>query len=176
MGVVYRAEDISLERPVALKVMSRSLAGDRELVQRFYREARSAGKLNHPNIVIVYEIAESDGAPFIAMEFLEGQPLEHLISSRVDTPVVTKLNIVIQTCRALHFAHQRGIVHRDVKPSNIMVLADNAVKIVDFGIAHVTSGTAITRFGTMLGTPCYMSPEQITGKPIDGRSDVFSWA
>jgi serine/threonine-protein kinase len=173
MGVVYRAEDPRLGRSVALKTMSPSVAGDPELLQRFYREAQSAGQLRHPNIVTIYDIDEADGTPFIAMEFLEGETLEKIIAARKDVPVVRKLDIIIQTCRALHYAHQHGIIHRDVKPANIVVLTDGLVKIVDFGIARVTGGS-MTRTGLVMGTPMYMSPEQVLGQPVDARSDIFS--
>ncbi len=173
MGVVYLAEDPRLHRPVALKTMSPSMAGDSELLQRFYREAESAGQLRHPNIVTIYDIDEAEGTPFIAMEFLEGDSLEKLIRIRRPLPIYRKLDIIIQTCRGLHYAHQRGIVHRDVKPANIVVLNDGLVKIVDFGIARI-SDASMTRTGIILGTPMYMSPEQVRGKSVDPRSDIFS--
>ncbi|MBZ5560869.1 MAG: protein kinase [Acidobacteriia bacterium] len=173
MGVVYLAEDPRLHRPVALKTMSPSVAGDPELLQRFYREAESAGQLRHPNIVTIYDIDEAEGTPFIAMEFLEGDSLEKLIRIRKPLPMYRKLDIIIQTCRGLHYAHQRGIVHRDVKPANIVVLNDGQVKIVDFGIARI-SDASMTRTGIILGTPMYMSPEQVRGKSVDPRSDIFS--
>ena len=173
MGVVYRAEDSRLGRPVALKTMSARMAGDAELLRRFYREAQSAGKLRHPNIVTIYDIDEADGIPFIAMEFLEGDSLEKIINTRKELPLVKKLDITLQTCRGLHYAHQHGVIHRDVKPANVMVLEDGLVKLVDFGIARVGS-TSMTRTGMVLGTPTYMAPEQIRGAPVDARSDVFS--
>ncbi len=173
MGVVYLAEDPRLHRPVALKTMSPSVAGDSELLQRFYREAESAGQLRHPNIVTIYDIDEAEGTPFIAMEFLEGDSLEKLIRIRKPLPIYRKLDIIIQACRGLHYAHQRGIVHRDVKPANIVVLNDGLVKIVDFGIARI-SDASMTRTGIILGTPMYMSPEQVRGKSVDPRSDIFS--
>jgi len=171
--VVYRAEDPRLGRPVALKTMSPTVAGDPELLQRFYREAQSAGKLSHPNIVTIYDIDEADGIPFIAMEFLEGESLEQIITSRRDVTIVMKVNIMVQTCRGLHYAHQHGIVHRDVKPANILLLKDGTVRIVDFGIARIIGGS-MTRTGIVLGTPMYMSPEQVLGHAVDARSDIFS--
>ncbi len=173
MGVVYLAEDPRLGRSVALKTMSPSVAGDPELLQRFYREAQSAGQLSHPNIVIIHDIDEADGTPFIAMEFLEGETLEKIIASRRDVPIVKKLDIIIQSCKGLHYAHQHGIVHRDVKPANIVVLTDGLVKILDFGIARVVGGN-MTRTGLVMGTPMYMSPEQVLGQQVDARSDIFS--
>jgi len=172
MGVVFRAEDPRLGRAVALKTMSPTVAGDPELLQRFYREAQSAGSLSHPNIVTIYEIDEADGIPFIAMEFLEGESLEQMITARREVAVVKKVDIMVQTCRGLHYAHQHGIVHRDVKPANIVVLNDGMVKIVDFGIARIAGGS-MTRTGIVLGTPMYMSPEQVLGHTVDARSDIF---
>jgi serine/threonine-protein kinase len=173
MGVVYRAED-NLGRSVALKVLPARFAGDSELVERFNREARSAAGLKHPNIVVIYESAVIDETSFIAMEYIEGETLEQMISSRKPVPIVQKLDIIIQSCRGLHYAHKRQIVHRDVKPSNIMVELDGSVKIVDFGIAHLGLGATLTLGGQILGTPMYMSPEQTLGKTLDARSDVFS--
>jgi len=173
MGVVYRAED-NLGRSVALKVLPPRLAGDPDLVQRFNREARSAAALKHPNIVVIYESSQIDDTSFIAMEFIEGESLENIISSRKAVPIVKKLDIIIQTCRGLHYAHKKQIVHRDVKPSNIMVENDGTVKVVDFGIAHLGGGTLLTLGGQILGTPSYMSPEQTQGRTVDARSDIFS--
>jgi len=173
MGVVYKAEDPRLGRPVALKTMSANVAGNPELLKRFYREAQSAGQLRHPNIVTIYDIDEADGIPFIAMEFLEGEDLDKIITARKELPVVKKLDILLQTCRGLHHAHQHGIVHRDVKPANIFLLTDGMVKIVDFGIARI-GATSMTRTGMVLGTVMYMSPEQIRGQTVDARSDIFS--
>lgn len=173
MGVVYLAEDQRLGRPVALKTMSPSVADDPELLQRFYQEAQSAGQLRHPNIVTIYDIDEADGVPFIAMEFLEGKSLEDIIAARTDLPVVRKVEILVQTCKGLNYAHQHGIVHRDVKPAKIVVLNDGMVKIVDFGIARIAGGS-MTRTGRVMGTPMYMSPEQVLGQTVDARSDIFS--
>jgi len=175
MGVVYRAED-NLGRLVALKVLPPRLAGDPDLVQRFNREARSAAGLKHPNIVVIYESSQIEDTSYIAMEFIEGESLDQLISSRRAVPIVNKLDIIIQTCRGLQYAHKKQVIHRDIKPSNIMVEHDGTVKIVDFGIAHLGGGTmlTLTQDGQRLGTPSYMSPEQTQGKAVDGRSDIFS--
>lgn len=173
MGVVYWAEDPRLGRSVALKMMSSTLANDPELLQRFYREAQSAGQLRHPNIVTIYDIDEADGLPFIAMEFLEGESLEKVIASRKEITVIKKLEIIIQACKGLHYAHLHGVVHRDVKPANIMVLEDGTAKIVDFGVARITSAS-MTSTGSVMGTPMYMSPEQVMGQTVDARSDIFS--
>ncbi len=173
MGIVYRAEDPRLGRPVALKTTNAEVAGNPNLLKRFYREAQAAAKLAHPNIVTIYEIDEANGVPFIAMEFLEGESLQKIIADRANIPILKKVHIVIDTCKGLDYAHQRGIVHRDVKPGNIVVLNDGQVKIVDFGIARV-GVSSMTRTGVVLGTVMYMSPEQVQGQTVDARSDVFS--
>ncbi len=173
MGVVYKAEDPRLGRSVALKTMSAHLASNPDLVKRFYREARAAGQLHHPNIVTIYEIDEADGIPFIAMEYLEGDDLDKIITARKPLTVFKKVDVIIQTCRGLHYAHQRGIVHRDVKPGNIVVLTDGMVKIVDFGIARI-GDASMTSTGMVLGTVMYMSPEQVRAQNLDARSDVFA--
>ncbi|MGH9787167.1 MAG: protein kinase domain-containing protein, partial [Candidatus Acidiferrales bacterium] len=142
-------------------------------LKRFYREAQAAGQLRHPNTVTIYDVDEDQGVPYIAMEFLEGEDLSKVISNKRDVPITTKLDYLIQACRGLHYAHQHGVVHRDIKPSNIVVLKDGLVKIVDFGIARLGGGT-MTRAGAVLGTMMYMSPEQISGKPVDARSDIFA--
>ena len=173
MSIVYLAEDPRIGRQVAIKLMSPEVAGDPEMLKRFYREAQAAGQLRHPNTVTIYDIDEDQGVPYIAMEFLEGEDLSKVIANKRDVPVVAKLDYVIQACRGLHYAHQHGVVHRDIKPSNIVVLKDGLVKIVDFGIARLGGGT-MTRAGAVLGTMMYMSPEQISGKPVDARSDIFA--
>ncbi len=173
MGVVYRAEDPLLGRSVALKTTTAEVARNPDLLKRFYREAQAAARLAHPNIVTIYEINEDNGVPFIAMEFLEGQNLQKIISDRKEVPILKKLQIIVDTCKGLEYAHQRGIVHRDVKPGNIVVLSDGQVKIVDFGIARV-GVSSMTRTGVVLGTVMYMSPEQVQGHVVDARSDVFS--
>jgi serine/threonine protein kinase len=173
MGVVYRAVDTRLGRPVALKTMSPQLSSSSDLLKRFYREAQAAGQLRHPNIVTIYDIDEADGTPFIAMELLDGENLEKIIQARRELPLVKKLNILIQTCHGLHFAHQNGVVHRDIKPANIVVLRDERVKIVDFGIARLAS-TTVTRTGTVMGTVLYMAPELVRGQGADDRADIFS--
>ena len=174
MGVVYLGEDPRLGRLVALKTMSASVVNDPELLERFYREAQSAGKLHHPNIVTIYDIDEADGVPFIAMEFLEGETLEKIINSRRDLPILKKLDIVIQVCKGLDYAHKHGIVHRDVKCGNIVVKNDGIVKVVDFGIARVMQSVAMTRAGIVMGTPMYMAPEHVKGLAVDHRADLFS--
>lgn len=173
MGVVYRAIDTRLGRPVALKTMSPTVLGNPEVLKRFYREAQAAGQLHHPNIVTIYDIDEADGIPFIAMELLEGEDLEKIIAERRDLPLHRRLDIIVQTCRGLHYAHEHGVVHRDMKPGNIVVQPKGLVKIVDFGIARV-GATTLTRTGAVMGTVMYMSPEQIRGHQVDARSDIFA--
>jgi serine/threonine protein kinase len=173
MGVVYKAFDPEIGRTVALKVMSEQLARDKEFHNRFLREARGAGILQHPNIVTVYELGEWQGAPFIAMEFLEGRSLEDILKNGKNTPLEKQLDIVTQVCRGLNYAHARGVVHRDIKPANVMVTNDGVAKIVDFGIARLAD-QKLTPTGPVLGTVSYMSPEQLHGKTLDGRSDIFS--
>jgi eukaryotic-like serine/threonine-protein kinase len=173
MGVVYRAEDPRLGRLVALKTTNSEVASNPNLLKRFYREAQAAAKLTHPNIVTIYEIDEANGLPYIAMEFLEGENLAKIISERREVPILKKIQIVIDTCKGLDYAHQHGVVHREVKPANIVVLTTGQIKIVDFGIARV-GVSSMTRTGDVLGTVMYMSPEQVQGQTVDARSDVFS--
>ena len=173
MGVVFKARDPLIGRSLAVKTITAGVANNPDLLERFHREAKSAGLLQHPNIVTVYELSESDGSPFIAMEYLEGQSLEQVIASRLPLPVAQKLGYFVQACRAFDYAHSRGVVHRDIKPGNIMVTTDGAVKVVDFGIARIMD-TSKTQTGSLLGTLAYMSPEQLRGQPADERCDIWS--
>jgi serine/threonine protein kinase len=173
MGMVYRGLDEALEREVAVKTLKLEGSLDDESRKRFEVEAKAAARLQHPNIVTVYELGEDRGIPFIAMELLAGSDLEVLMRSGEALTLAEQLDVVIQVCRGLSFAHDRGIVHRDVKPSNIRLLDDGTAKIMDFGIAKL-GGTNLTKSGMMVGTVHYMSPEQVRGSTLDGRSDVFS--
>jgi predicted Ser/Thr protein kinase len=173
MGVLYRARDSSLERDVALKMMLVDFTLDPAARGRFEREAKAVARLQHRNVVTVHELGEADGAPYIVMEFLGGRDLEAIMHSDTPLTLVEKLDLVSQLCEGLGYAHEQGIVHRDIKPGNIRVLEDRTVKILDFGIAKFAV-SSVTRSGTILGTPSYMAPEQIMGQPVDGRADLFS--
>jgi serine/threonine-protein kinase len=175
MGVVYKARDLILERLVALKTVTPELVSNPEILKRFYREAKSAGALQHPNIVTIYDLGAADGRPYIAMEFVEGESLQDIISRRAKIPLAAKLKLVQQVCEGLSYAHKQGLVHRDVKPANILVTNDGNVKVVDFGLVHWES-TNLTQAGAFLGTIHYASPEQINDERVDSRSDLWSLA
>ena len=145
-----------------------------ELLERLQREAKAAGKLSHPNIVTVYDVGQESAVQYIAMEYLEGSTLEELLISGINWDYKTLSNVMIQVCDALDYAHENGIIHRDVKPANIMILEGSRVKVMDFGIARLDTSASMTQTGTALGTPNYISPEQLKGLPIDRRSDIFS--
>jgi serine/threonine protein kinase len=175
MGIVYRAHDPHIDRPIALKVMREGRVASNEIVQRFLKEARAIGKLSHPNIVTVYDAGQDQGSIFIAMELLVGKPLKEIMRDKqMDHRDIVKLGI--QVAEALDYAHQNGIIHRDIKPSNIILTPTDQVKITDFGIARIEdpAATQQTRAGEILGTPVYMSPEQVMGNPVDSRSDLYS--
>ncbi len=173
MGVVYKAEDTKLKRPVALKFLAGHLLQDEESRQRFQREARAGAAINHPNICMVHEIGEADGQTFLAMEFVAGQGVKEKIETR-PLKLEEALDIATQTAQGLQEAHEKGIVHRDIKPANLMVNEKGQVKIMDFGLAQLASRSKLTKTGTTLGTMAYMSPEQVQGEPTDHRSDIWS--
>src|SRR6202047_3303999 len=174
MGIVYRARDPIINRLVALKTITAGVADYPNLLARFYREAQSAGGLQHPNIVTIYDMGEEAGTPYIAMELVEGESLEQLIGSRPDLPLSLKLTYTIQACRAFDYAHKRGIIHRDIKPANVMLSKEGTVKVVDFGIARVLQSSK-TQTGMLIGTFAYMAPEQYHGEHADERSDLWSF-
>ena len=173
MGIVYKATDPNLNRLVAIKMMTGGYASTPEHLKRFFREAQSTGGLRHPNIVTIFELGDYDGNPYLVMEYLEGESLESIIKSRRPISLVEKLSIMMEVCHGLSYAHGRGIVHRDIKPGNIMVSSQGPVKIIDFGIAHIEDKN-VTIAGQIMGSAGYMSPEQVNGRTIDLRSDIFS--
>jgi serine/threonine protein kinase len=177
MGVVYRAKDPSIGRIVAVKTIQLSEEGTgmshAELVERFQTEARAAGLLTHPNIVVIYDVGESDGVYYITMELVNGKSLQSLLDSGEKFSLHRLLRIMEQVCSALQFAHDHKVVHRDIKPANIMLTGEDFVKITDFGTAQIMQYGASQQTSVM-GTPGYMSPEQIKGKAVDGRTDIFS--
>ena len=177
MGTVYKGLDPALDRLVALKTIRLDFAVSAEeiseLKERLVREAKAAGKLSHPNIVTIYDVGEEEGLQYIAMEYLSGYTLENFIKKKKELNYRIVAKVIMQVCAALNYAHQKGIVHRDVKPANIMLLEDFAVKVMDFGIARLTA-SSLTQSNVTLGTPHYISPEQLEGKPVDKRSDIFS--
>jgi len=176
MGIVYKAHETSLNRPVALKVLPAHLAGNDEYVKRFTKEARAAARLNHPHVVTIYAIDAFEGSPFIAMEYVKGRELAAVIAERGPLPMAEALEIAAQVASALAVAHGLGIIHRDIKPQNVMIDAAGRAKVMDFGIAKVLDEKtmALTQDGSVLGTPAYMSPEQCSGGTVDARSDVYS--
>lgn len=175
MGSVYRARDIVLERDVALKMLDATKALDAELKERFYREAKTGANLKHPNIVFVYDLDEHSGVPYIAMEMLNGSDLRRHIAERRFMSLAQKIELCAQVCDGLAEAHRRGVIHRDIKPSNIFIQDDGTAKILDFGIARISS-SKLTLAGKVLGSPNYMAPEQIERGKCNERSDLFSAA
>src|SRR5947209_4866949 len=190
MGVVYRAEDLTLGREVALKFLPEETAHDRIALERFEREARAAAAINHPNICTIHEVGEHERRPFLVMEMLEGQTLKHRIANK-PIPIESLLSWAIQITEGLEAAHARGIVHRDIKPANLFITTHSQVKILDFGLAKLlTTGRQVrasipdraetvaidilTTPGSAAGTPGYMSPEQVRGEELDARTDLFS--
>lgn len=180
MGVVYKGRDTAINRIVAIKTVKLlaevSTSDGADMVKRFYQEASIAGQLSHPNITTIYDVGENEGIHFLVMEYIEGMELSKFILEKGNIPVKEKINILILIARALHYAHQRGVIHRDIKPGNIMVVDDLQTKIMDFGIAKFTSKDALfkTQPGLILGTPAYMSPEQLSGEELNRQSDIFS--
>ena len=177
MGTVYRGVDPAINRPVAMKTIRLDFVTDpeemAELKERLHREAQAAGKLSHPNIVTIYDVGSEGNLQYIAMEYLEGQTLEEMIKKKTRFNYKIIAQMITQICQALQYAHDQGIVHRDIKPANIMVLSDYRVKVMDFGIARIDSNS-MTKTGIAMGTPNYISPEQLKGREIDRRSDIFS--
>jgi predicted Ser/Thr protein kinase len=171
MGTLLLAWDPDLERETAIKILRDD---DDELRERFAFEARSAAKLRHPNIVTIFDVGTYDGQPFIAMEYIHGETLAEIVARQAPLSTVKRLRLIEELCEGLGFAHERGVIHRDVKPANLMVASDGVLKVLDFGIARLAGSTGRTQAGMLIGTPNYMSPEQIVGREIDQRSDLFA--
>ncbi len=177
MGVVYKVRDPLIERLVAIKTIDlRNLNKEEkdEYEARFYQEAKAAGSLNHPNIITIHELGKSGDVAYIAMELMEGPKLQNILADNQSLSIDEKLDIAFQVAVGLAYAHEHEVVHRDIKPSNIMVLRDKHVKIADFGIARMNSSSWRTQTGKIMGSPLYMSPEQVQSHPVDSRTDIFS--
>ncbi len=176
MGVIYKATDPLLSRTVAIKTINMAVdAGEMaDYESRFYQEARAAGGLNHPNIVTIYDIGKSGNVAYMAMELLDGKELRSLMTPGKPQPVARAIDIAAQVAEGLNYAHQHEVVHRDIKPANIMIVRDGLVKIADFGIARMRTAEVQTHAGVMMGSPRYMSPEQVAGNRAEPRSDIFS--
>ncbi|NQU42960.1 serine/threonine protein kinase, partial [bacterium] len=175
MGVVYRARQVSLDRPVAVKMLAKELAEDERFVRRFTEEARAIARMrNHPNIVEVYDFVDARDNLYIVMELVEGEPLNRLIQRQGRFLPSEAIAILVPVARAIAHAHLAGVIHRDIKPENIIVDKTGRVKVMDFGVAHLSDAVQKTQTGLVLGTPLYMSPEQARGRAIDGRSDIYS--
>lgn len=176
MGVVYKAHDTSLDRDVALKFLPHYLTSSQNEKERFYHEARATAALMHPNIAVVYEISEYEDQVYISMEYVEGKTLKKIIEHDSESLAIDKvLDIAIQICEGLTAAHEKGVVHKDIKSDNIMLTSKSQVKIMDFGLAKIGGATILTQTGSTVGTAAYMSPEQAKGEEVDHRSDIFSF-
>ena len=174
MAVVYRARDGLLGRIVAIKILREQFASDSEFLTRFRLEARAAASLSHPNVVNIYDVGEDRGVHYIVMEYVQGRNLKEMIRSRKPMPVAEACAIGLQIARALEAAHQRELVHRDIKPHNILIMPDGTVKVTDFGIAQAASSASLTQTGTVIGSVHYFSPEQARGESVDAASDIYS--
>ena len=174
MATVDLAHDVDLDRPVALKRLAENLARDEELRRRFLREARLAARLAHPNVVRVFDVGEDDGRPFIAMEYVEGETLAELVGRRGRLPAAEAATLGMQICAGLAAAHAAGLVHRDVKPQNLLLGTDGVLRLGDFGIAAGHGGTRLTLAGTVLGTAGYLAPEQARGEQVTAAADIYA--
>lgn len=178
MGVVYKAHDPLIDRFVAIKTIDLQKLSEQkkdEYKARFYQEAKAAGRLNHPNIITIHDLGRKGDIAYIAMELMEGPELQNIVSENRHLSIQEKLDVAFQVASGLAYAHEHGVIHRDIKPSNIMVLRGRHVKIADFGIARMDQSLSLTATGRIMGSPLYMSPEQIESQPVDGRSDIFSF-
>ena len=174
MAIVFKAREKQLEREVAIKVLPFSLAFDKEFVERFQREARTSAKLEHPSIIPIYRVGKSGRVIYFVMKFLRGKPLASVLAARGSLPPAEIRQVLVQVARALAYAHKGGIVHRDIKPDNIMFDEHGQAVVTDFGIAKAATGGKLTGTGMSIGTPHYMSPEQARAQQLDGRSDIYS--
>src|SRR3989442_15337755 len=174
MGVVYRAVDVTLDRPVALKLLSTDLARDPDLIERFRAEAKAQANLNHTNIATLYSFLQVEGTSLIVMEYVDGETFDQMIRRRGPIPHEESVPLFKQALLGIGFAHRMGIIHRDIKPGNLMVNRHRIVKVMDFGIAKVLGGRRLTRTGMQVGTVLYMSPEQIRNARVDIRADIYS--
>jgi serine/threonine-protein kinase len=174
MASVYLARDSELDRPVAVKLLAENVAGDEGLRRRFVREARLAARLSHPNVVSIYDAGADEDRPYIVMEYVEGVTLAELLAGRGRLPPDEARHLAPQACRGLAHAHHAGLIHRDVKPQNLLLRSDGTLKIADFGIARAAEGTALTQAGTVLGTAAYLSPEQALGEEVTSATDIYS--
>ena len=173
MGVVYRAFDTLLQRVVAVKIISGSIEGNPDLRERFFREARAAGQLSHRNIITIHDLGEHDGVPYLAMEYLDGEDLQRRMAGHDRMSLSHKLDLAIEICQGLEFAHTHDVVHRDIKPANIFITDTGTVKLLDFGLARLVT-SELTHSNMMMGTINYMAPEQVRGERADHRSDIFA--
>jgi eukaryotic-like serine/threonine-protein kinase len=174
MATVELAEDTQLRRKVAVKRLAASLVADDVLQKRFFREARMAASLSHPNLVAVYDVGEEDGLPYIVMEYVEGETVADVIARTGGMRPERAVDLLLQVCAGLQHAHASGLVHRDIKPQNLLVRSDGVVKIADFGIARMLEATRLTEAGTVLGTAAYLAPEQAAGEPVTAAADIYS--
>ncbi len=174
MASVHLGRDTELDRPVAVKLLAENLSGDESFRERFVREARLAARLSHPNVVSVYDAGEDDGRPYIVMECVEGETLAEVLARRGRLPPEEARGVALQAARGLAHAHEAGLVHRDVKPQNLILRTDGTLKIADFGIARAAEATALTQAGTVLGTAAYLAPEQALGQEVTPAADVYS--
>jgi eukaryotic-like serine/threonine-protein kinase len=174
MATVYLARDAELERPVAIKILAPHLTSEPGFYERFVREARMAARLSHPNIVQVFDAGEEDDRPFIVMEYVPGRTLEEETRAQGKLEAARVVDLALQICGGLELAHTNGLVHRDVKPQNLLLRDDGVVKIADFGIARAAEATNLTQIGSVLGTAAYLSPEQAAGEPVTAAADIYS--
>ncbi|HUP61048.1 MAG TPA: serine/threonine-protein kinase [Thermoanaerobaculia bacterium] len=174
MGSVYKARELTLDRHVALKIVPESRRHDAQFVERFRREARIAARLRHPRIVSVHDVGTLGGFPYFSMDYIEGSTLRALVRRRGPLPYEDAISVVVEICRAVAHAHAKGVIHRDLKPENVMIDTEGDVFVMDFGLARVAEEPGLTQSGMIIGTPFYMSPEQLGGEKLDERSDVYS--